>query len=48
MAAAIAGASKRAIMNQTGYQSIIMVRPYIRDGNLFRECCGQARALKRI
>ncbi len=35
--AAIAGASERAIMNQTGHRSAAMVRRYIRDGNLFRE-----------
>lgn len=36
-AAAIAGASERSIMNQTGHRSIQMVRRYIRDGSLFRE-----------
>jgi integrase len=36
-AAAIAGASERAIMAQTGHRSVQMVRRYIRDGNLFRE-----------
>jgi integrase len=36
-AAAIAGASERAIMNQTGHQSSKMVRRYIRDGNLFHD-----------
>jgi site-specific recombinase XerD len=36
-AAAIAGASERSIMNQTGHRSVHMVRRYIRDGNLFRE-----------
>jgi len=35
--AAIAGASERFIMNQTGHRSVQMVRRYIRDGNLFRE-----------
>jgi len=35
--AAIAGASKRSIMNQTGHRSVQMVRRYIRDGSLFRE-----------
>ena len=35
--AAIAGASERAIMNQTGHKSAAMVRRYIRDGSLFRE-----------
>ena len=36
-AAAIAGASERSIMNQTGHRSVQMVRRYIRDGRLFRE-----------
>jgi integrase len=36
-AAAIAGASERAIMNQTGHKSGVMVRRYIRDASLFRE-----------
>jgi integrase len=36
-AAAIAGASERSIMTQTGHRSVQMVRRYIRDGNLFRE-----------
>lgn len=36
-AAAIGGASERAIMNQTGHRSTAMVRRYIRDGSLFRE-----------
>jgi len=36
-AAAIAGASERSIMAQTGHKSVGMVRRYIRDGNLFRE-----------
>ena len=35
--AAVAGASERSIMNQTGHRSVQMVRRYIRDGNLFRE-----------
>ena len=35
--AAIAGASERAIMNQTGHRSVQMVRRYIRDGSLFRD-----------
>ena len=35
--AAIAGASERSIMAQTGHRSVSMVRRYIRDGNLFRE-----------
>src|ERR1017187_8473175 len=36
-AAAIAGASERSIMNQTGHRSVQMLRRYIRDGNLFRD-----------
>jgi integrase len=36
-AAAIAGKSERAIMNQTGHRSTTVVRRYIRDGNLFRD-----------
>ena len=36
-AAAVAGASERSIMNQTGHRSVQMVRRYIRDGSLFRE-----------
>jgi hypothetical protein len=35
--AAIAGASERSIMNQTGHRSVRMVRRYIRDGSLFRD-----------
>ena len=35
--AAIAGASERSIMNQTGHRSVQMVRKYIRDSSLFRE-----------
>jgi site-specific recombinase XerD len=35
--AAIAGASERSIMNQTGHRSVQMVRRYIRDACLFRE-----------
>src|SRR5205814_9260199 len=38
--AAIAGASERSIMNQTGHRSVQMVRRYIRDGSLFREKSG--------
>ncbi len=38
--AAIAGASERSIMNQTGHRSVQVVRRYIRDGNLFRENSG--------
>jgi integrase len=36
-AAAQAGVSERAIMQQTGHTSVTMVRRYIRDGTLFRE-----------
>jgi integrase len=35
--AAIAGASERSIMAQTGHRSVQIVRKYIRDGSLFRE-----------
>jgi site-specific recombinase XerD len=35
--AAMAGASERSIMNQTGHRSLNTVRRYIRDGSLFRE-----------
>ena len=35
--AAIAGASERSIMNQTGHRSVQMVRRYIRDSSLFRD-----------
>jgi len=35
--AAAAGVSERAIMAQTGYKSLPMVRRYIRGGSLFRE-----------
>jgi site-specific recombinase XerD len=38
--AAIAGASERSIMNQTGHRSVQMVRRYIREGNLWRENSG--------
>jgi site-specific recombinase XerD len=38
--AAIAGASERSIMSQTGHRSIQMVRRYIRDGSLFRDNSG--------
>jgi site-specific recombinase XerD len=36
-AAAMAGASERAIMNQTRHRSVTTLRRYIRDGSLFRE-----------
>ena len=35
--AAMAGASERSIMRQTGHRSVQMVRRYIRDGSMFRE-----------
>ena len=35
--AAIAGASERSIMNQTGHRSVQMVRRYIREGSLVQE-----------
>lgn len=35
--AARAGASERAIMEQTGHKSLMVVRRYIREGNLFRD-----------
>lgn len=38
--AAIAGASERSIMRQTGHRSVQMVRRYIREGSLFRENSG--------
>jgi integrase len=38
--AAISGASERAIMAQTGHRSVLMVRRYIRDANLFRDNSG--------
>ena len=36
-ATAIAGASERSIMNQTGHRPVQMLRRYIRGGNLFRD-----------
>lgn len=36
-AAAMGGASERAIMRQTGHRSLTVVRQYIREGSLFRE-----------
>lgn len=35
--AAMGGASERSIQEQTGHKSLIVLRRYIRDGNLFRE-----------
>jgi site-specific recombinase XerD len=37
--AAMAGASERAIMNQSGHHSLVTLRRYIRSGSLFRENC---------
>src|SRR4051794_1237693 len=36
-AAANGGATERAIMNQTGHRSLLIVRRYIREGSLFQE-----------
>jgi integrase len=36
-AAAMAGASERSIMKQTGHRSVQMVRRYIREGSMFRD-----------
>jgi site-specific recombinase XerD len=36
-AAAAAGVSERAIMNQTGHKSLTVMRRYIREGSLFRD-----------
>lgn len=44
-AAAIAGKSERAIMNQTGHRSVATVRRYIRDGNLFRDNAAEGLGL---
>jgi integrase len=38
--AAMAGASERSIMKQTGHRSVQMVRRYIRDASLFRDNSG--------
>jgi hypothetical protein len=35
--AAMAGASERAIMRQSGHKSVQMVRRYIREGELFND-----------
>lgn len=35
--AAMGGASERSIQDQTGHKSLLVLRRYIRDGNLFRE-----------
>jgi integrase len=44
-AAAIAGKSERAIMNQTGHKSVNTLRRYIRDGNLFRNNAAEGLGL---
>ena len=44
-AAAIAGKSERAIMDQTGHRSSATVRRYIRDGNLFRNNAAEGLGL---
>jgi Phage integrase family len=43
--AAIAGASERAIMNQTGHRGAAMVRRYIREESVPGECGGEGRAV---
>lgn len=43
--AAAAGVGERSIMAQTGHRSPMMVRRYIRDGNLFRENAAAAVGL---
>ncbi len=43
--AAAAGASERAIMNQTGHKSLTVARRYIRAGSLFRENAAAALGL---
>jgi len=35
--ASMSGASELEIMNQTGHRSLVTLRRYIRDGNLFRK-----------
>ena len=44
-AAAIAGKSERAIMNQTAHRSSATLRRYIRDGNLFRDNAAEGLGL---
>jgi site-specific recombinase XerD len=44
-AAAAAGKSERAIMQQTGHRSLTTVRRYIRDGNLFRDNAAEGLGL---
>jgi integrase len=43
--AAMAGASERSIINQTGHRSVQMVRRYISDGSLFRDNAAAAVGL---
>jgi integrase len=44
-AAAMAGVSERAIMQQTGHKNTAMLRRYIREGSLFRENAAAAVGL---
>jgi integrase len=44
-AAARAGASERAIMDQTRHRSVAMVRRYIRRGLLFADCAASQLGL---
>ena len=44
-AAAIAGKSERAIMNQTGHKSTATLRRYIREANLFRDNAAEGLGL---
>jgi integrase len=43
--AARAGASERAIMEQTGHKSTAMVRRYIRKGHLWLDCAASVLGL---
>ena len=43
--AAAAGASERAIANQTGHRSLAVLRRYIRSGELFRDNAAAAVGL---
>ena len=44
-AAAAAGASERAIMNQTGHRSLLIMRGYIRPAQLFDDNAAAVAAL---
>jgi integrase len=44
-AAARAGKSERAIMNQTGHRSLATIRRYIRDGSVFRDNAAEGLGL---